>query len=143
VALLRQHAQLHLLFTGGEGELWSQGMSEAARAALFFAEMGVPAERLQFEDRSRTTSENALFSAALPGVDKAQPWLLLTSAWHMPRALDSFRAAGWNVTPYPVDYRTGSATPWTEYSLAKGALRWQQLLHEYVGWWGYRLSGRI
>jgi hypothetical protein len=44
-----------------------------------------------------------------------------------------FRAAGWNVAPYPVDYLTGSYTRWTEYSLVNGAFRWQTALHEYVG----------
>lgn len=142
VALLRQHLHLRLIFTGGEGELWPQGMSEAQRAGIFFASMGLPADRVEYEDRSRTTYENAVFSAALPNVDKSQPWLLLTSANHMPRALGSFRAAGWNVTPYPVDYRTGSTTPWTEYSLAQGALRWQLVLHEYLGWLAYVMAGR-
>jgi uncharacterized SAM-binding protein YcdF (DUF218 family) len=47
-------------------------------------------------------------------MSKTRPWLLVTSAWHMPRALATFCAAGWNVTPYPVDYRTGIRTPWTE-----------------------------
>jgi hypothetical protein len=44
-----------------------------------------------------------------------------------------FQREGWNVTPYPVDYRTGSYTPWTHYSIAEGALRWEMLLHEVVG----------
>lgn len=143
VSLLLQHPHLRLLFTGGEGELWPQGLSEAQRARMFFSSMGVAQERLLFEDRSRTTYENARFSAAVPGVDASQPWLLLTSAWHMPRALATFRQAGWNVTPYPVDYRTGSSTPWTEYSLAQGALRWQLALHECAGWLAYRLAGQL
>jgi uncharacterized SAM-binding protein YcdF (DUF218 family) len=142
VALLLQHPHLRLLFTGGDGGLWPQGMSEAELAEKFFTSMGVLAGRVQYEDKSRTTYENAVFSATLPNVDKNQRWLLLTSAWHMPRSLAAFRAAGWNVTPYPVDYRTGDSTPWTEYSLARGALRWQMLLHEYVGWLAYALAGR-
>ena len=119
VALLRQHPHLRLLFTGGEGDLLTSGEPEAVQARAFFESLGVPAQRMQFESRSRTTYENAIFTAALPGVDKTRPWLLVTSAWHMPRALATFRAAGWNVTPYPVDYRTGTRTPWTEYSLAR------------------------
>jgi uncharacterized SAM-binding protein YcdF (DUF218 family) len=60
----------------------------------------------------------------------------------MPRAMASFQKAGWNVTPYPVDFRTGGATPWTEYSLAEGARKWHLLLHELVGLLTYRLTGR-
>ena len=55
---------------------------------------------------------------------------------------DELRAAGWNVTPYPVDYRTGTRTPWTEYSLAKSAWRWQIALHEWAGLLAYRVAGR-
>lgn len=141
VALLQQHPHLRLLFTGGEGALHSTGEAEAVQAELFFTSLGVPAQRTQFEGSSRTTYENASYTARLPGVDTKQPWLLVTSAWHMPRALATFSAAGWNVSAYPVDYRAGTRTPWVEYSLAQSALRWQLALHEWAGWWAYRLAG--
>lgn len=141
--LLQRYPQLPLLFTGGEGELFAQALTEADRARLFYASMGVPAERLRFESASRTTDENARFSAAVPGVDKTRPWLLVTSAWHMPRALATFRKAGWNVTPYPVDFRTGIAPDWMQYSLAGGAARWHLALHELAGLLAYRLMGRL
>ena len=140
--LLQQAPQLRLLFTGGEGELFGQGMTEAERARRFYAAMGVDPQRLLLESASRTTFENAVLSAALPGVDPAQPWLLLTSAWHMPRAMAAFANAGWNVTPWPTDYRAGLHTPWTQYSLAGGARKWHLVLHEHLGLWVYRLSGR-
>ena len=137
-----KHPHLRLLFTGGEGDLLASGEPEAVQARAFFESLGVPAQRMQFEFRSRTTYENAVLTAALPGVDKTRPWLLVTSAWHMPRALATFRAAGWNVTPYPVDYRTGTRTPWTEYSLVDSLRRWQIALHEWAGLLAYRIAGR-
>ena len=140
--LLQQGPGLRLLFTGGDGNLFAGSLTEAQRAARFFTAMGVAPDRLLLESASRTTHENAVFSARLPGVDPKQPWLLLTSAWHMPRAMASFQKAGWNVTPYPVDFRTGSATPWTEYSLSEGARKWHLLLHEVLGLLAYRLSGQ-
>jgi uncharacterized SAM-binding protein YcdF (DUF218 family) len=141
--LLRAHPQWRLLFTGGEGELHGGSLTEAERARRFFAQMGVPPSQLLLEDRSRTTHENAVLSAQLPGVDQTQPWLLVTSAWHMPRSLATFEKAGWAVTPWPVDYRAGLRTPWTQYSLAQGVSRWQTALHEYLGLLAYRLSGRL
>jgi hypothetical protein len=63
-------------------------------------------------------------------------------AWHMPRALATFRAAGWNVTPYPADFRTGTITPWTEYSLVDSLLRWQPALREWARLVAYRVAGR-
>ena len=142
VALMRQHAHLQLLFTGGEGALHTVGEPESVQAQAFFTSLGVPSERIQFEAASRTTYENAIYTAQLPGVDKTRPWLLVTSAWHMPRALATFKAAGWNVAAYPVDYRAGAQTPWFEYSLANSALIWQRALHEWAGLWAYRLAGR-
>ena len=142
VALAQAHPNLKVLFTGGDGNLLKQPDSEAFQAKQFFSEMGVPADRLVFEAASRTTYENAVYSARLPGVDSKQRWLLLTSAWHMPRSLATFQKVGWNVTPYSVDYLTGVATPWNEYSMATSLMHWQRALHETAGLWGYRLSAQ-
>jgi uncharacterized SAM-binding protein YcdF (DUF218 family) len=142
VVLMRQHPRLRLLFTGGEGDWHTTGQPEAVQAREFFESLDVPVQRMQFESAARTTYENAVMSAALPGVDKSRPWLLVTSAWHMPRALATFHAAGWNVTPYPVDYRTGTHTPWTDYSMVRSLWHWQLALHEWVGLLAYRLTGR-
>ena len=113
--LLRQSPGLQLVFTGGEGELFARGSSEAERARRFFAQQGLDVNRIRFEDQSRNTYENAVLSARLAGVDPQQPWILITSASHMPRALAVFRKQGWNVTPYSVDFRSGLSTPWTQY----------------------------
>ena len=140
--LMRQKPTLQILFTGGEGDLLDKGLSEAERARIFYQSMGVPPERLLLEDRSRTTYENAVLSAKLPGVDPGQRWLLLTTASHMRRAMATFQKAGWDVTPYAVDFATGSQTPWTSYSLLQGPRKWVKLLHEVVGLLVYQLSGR-
>lgn len=142
IALLRQYPHLRVLFTGGEGELVSSGMTEAERAKIFFDSMGVPAQQMIYESASHTTYENAILSAKVPGVDPTQRWLLLTSAFHMPRAMALFQKAGWNVTPYPVDFRTAGDTGWMSFSLVGGAEKWQMVLHEWAGLLAYRLAGR-
>jgi uncharacterized SAM-binding protein YcdF (DUF218 family) len=142
VVLGHQYPHLRVLFTGGEGELFATGLTEADRAKIFFDQMGLAPQRVVYESASHTTYENAVLSAQLPGMDVSQPWLLLTSATHMPRAMATFAKAGWNVTAYPVDYRTGRYTPWTQYSLADGASKWHVLLHELLGLLTYRLAGR-
>lgn len=141
--LLQRHPHLQLLFTGGQGALLGTGLSEAERARLFYAGQGAPMQRVLLESASRNTHENAVLSAALPGIDKSRPWLLVTSAWHMPRAMATFEQAGWNVTAYPVDFRTGDTTPWTDYSLGGGNGKWVLALHEYLGLLAYRLSGKL
>jgi uncharacterized SAM-binding protein YcdF (DUF218 family) len=143
VGLLQRNPQLRLLFTGGEGNLQLGVLSEADRAKIFFDSMGVPADRVLYESKSRNTSDNAVLSAKLPGVDIHQPWLLLTSAYHMPRSLGVFQKAGWNVTPYPVDYHINPTTTWDAYSIEAGVEKWYLVLHEITGYWAYRLTGRL
>ena len=133
VTLLRQHPNLQLLFTGGDGKWWASGPTEADQAEAFFKRMGLSAERTLYERASRTTYENAVLGAAVPGVDMKQLWLLLTSARHMPRAMFIFQTMGWNVTPFPVDYRSTRLASWTDYSMARGMTRWQLVLHEWLG----------
>ena len=140
--LLQRSPHLQVLFTGGEGHLFGTGPSEAERARRFFQAQGVPSDKLLLESKSRTTFENAVLSRRVAGVDATQPWLLLTSAYHMPRSMATFQKAGWNVTAYPVDFRSGLATPWSQYSMDQGVKRWRLALHEMLGLLAYRLAGR-
>jgi uncharacterized SAM-binding protein YcdF (DUF218 family) len=142
LGLLHRNPNWRLLFTGGEGNLQRDKFSEADRAKIFFDNLDVPAQRVSYEHESRTTFENAVFSARLPGVDPRQRWLLVTSAYHMPRSMAAFRKAGWNVTAYSVDFRTSEHYDWTDFSLSSGALKWHLFLHETIGLWVYRLTGR-
>lgn len=133
VGLLRQHPTLELVFSGGEGRLLRIGVTEAALARAFYQEQGLDMAKVRLEDGSRNTRENAQQVARLLGDRCQEPWLLVTSAWHMPRSMAEFEAVGCKVTPYPVDFRTGASTPITEYSLAHSLLRWQTALHEWLG----------
>lgn len=146
VVLRRKHAQLQLVYTSQEAA--SKGTaapvtSAPSQAERFFTEMGVLPDRLIMESSATTTHENAIFTSALPGMDITRPWLLLTSAAHMPRALATFRKVGWNVTAYPVDYRTNNRVSWLDFSLTDGAALWQNLAYEALGWVEYRLRGWV
>ena len=143
VAVLRANPQLRVLFTGGEGALMGVGQSEAERAKMFFDSLGLSGPQVQYESASRNTYENAVLTAKLPGVDPTHRWLLVTSAWHMPRSMATFAKAGWNVTAYPVDFRTGTDSDWLDFSMAGGAVEWQLALHELVGILAYKLTGRL
>ncbi len=143
VALLRRNPHLQVVYTGGEGEWSGVGPSEAQRARMFFESMGLTDQQVHYESVSRNTFENAVLTAQLANIDPRQRWLLVTSAFHMPRSMATFAKAGWNVTAYPVDFRTGAATPWSRYSLREGVTHWQLLLHEYLGLLAYRITGRL
>lgn len=141
VALMRRHPHLRLLFTGGNAKISGEGASESERAKVLFDALGVDSSRVSYESASRNTYENALLTAAVPGVDKTQPWILLTSAFHLPRAMGVFEHAGWNVTAWPVDYRTTAHDSWFDFSLHHGPETWQLALHEWLGYAAYRMAG--
>jgi uncharacterized SAM-binding protein YcdF (DUF218 family) len=140
VGLLRQHPHLKLVFSGGEGRLLTTGSTEAELAHAFYAAQGVDMSRLILEGGSRTTRENAQQVARVLAGRCQEAWLLVTSAWHMPRSMAEFEAVGCKVTAYPVDFRTSQSTPLTEYTLAHSLVRWQTALHEWLGLWVYRMT---
>jgi len=142
VPIMNQYPRMRLLFTGGDGALLPKGQPEAADARRYFDRMGIDASRLIYEDASRNTFENSEMSALLPGVDTKAPWLLVTSASHMPRAMATFAHTGWNVTAYPVDYTSAVGVSLFSYSLSAGAEAWQVALREFVGLFVYRVTGR-
>ena len=143
IALMQRNPHLKLVFTGGEGNLGWAKYTEADRAKIFFDMMGVDPARVLYESKSRTTYDNAVMTAQLAGVDPKQPWLLLTTAAHMPRSMGVFVKAGWNVTPYPVDFRSGQEPDWGGYSMMLGVEKWHYVLHETIGYVAYWLAGRI
>ncbi len=143
VALLHNNPHLRLLYTGGGRALAEGDPTEAELAQTFFASQHLPPQEVLYESASRNTHENAVLSAQLHGADITRRWLLVTSAWHMPRSVATFAKAGWNVTAYPVDFRTGFSTPWTAYGLESGIRSWQLVLHECLGGLAYRLTGRM
>lgn len=140
LALLRDYPTLELVFAGGEGRLLTSGVTEAELARAFFREQGVDLGRVRFDAASRTTRENVREVVKMLGARCQEPWLLVTSAWHLPRAMAEFEALACRVTPYPVDFRTAASTAWSEYSLAVSVLRWQLALHEWLGLAAYRLT---
>jgi len=101
---LAQTTHLPLAYTGGIG--WagaSNQMPEAQVAAHVLARLHGPALRWQ-ENQSRDTRENAQLTAALLLHDGITRVALVTNAWHMPRSVRQFEAAGLDVTPAPMGY---------------------------------------
>lgn len=139
----RLHPGARLVFSGGSGALIER-MSGADRAKVFFEAFGIEGTRIVLEDRSRTTDENARYSRDVLKPQPGQRWLLVTSAWHMPRAVGCFRKAGFDVVAWPVDYHTPVTLDLTHTfgSLPDGLGRFDAMAKEYVGLLIYWLAGR-
>jgi uncharacterized SAM-binding protein YcdF (DUF218 family) len=142
-ALARQYPKARIIFSGGSGNL-TDGPREADYAAAIFERLGVAKDRLTMERRSRNTTENAEFSKQLALPKSGERWLLVTSAFHMPRSIGIFRKVGFPVEPYPVDWRTGGSGDLLEFSpfVLDGLERTEIAVREYLGLVAYRISGK-
>ena len=143
LTLAKQYPQAKLVFTGGSGRLLDQQFSGASVAKMLLQEHGLDLSRLVLEHQSRNTYENAVCSKTLVNPDPDETWILITTAWHMPRSVGIFRKVGWPVIPYPVDH-------WTEpgdlleigFDLA-GRLRSLKIAtKEWTGLLSYYISGK-
>ena len=142
MALARVYPEATLIFTGGSAQILGEGMSGAEIARRIFADGGIDEARVRLEDQSRNTAENAAYSLDLIG-DGAGPWILVTSAFHMPRAVGSFCAAGWrNIIPYPVDFR-GLGDLDLRWDLGGGLTDLNTGLKEWIGIVAYRVTSRM
>ncbi len=143
-ALALRYPQARLVFTGGTNDLQQVGRDEAEGARRLWVSLGVPETRMSFESKSRNTFENALFTRDLVRPQPGETWLLVTSAWHMPRSMGIFRRAGFPVTAYPTDYRTlGTARDWQLSTNALDALdRVDTGLHEWIGLVAYAVTDK-
>ena len=143
VMLARRYPGARLAFTGGSGSLTPGAVTEADVAVRFWSEMGVPAAQTVFEGLSRNTYENALFLKAIVHPQPGETWLLVTSAYHMPRAMGVFRRVDWDVVPYPVAYKTGrNWRVWSHPSFGGHLDLLDNAIHEYAGLLAYWLLGR-
>jgi uncharacterized SAM-binding protein YcdF (DUF218 family) len=144
VVLARCYPTARLIYAGGDADLGGSALSEADGARQLWLSLGVPEVQMSFEAKSRNTWEDAVYTRALVDPRPDQTWLLVTSAWHMPRAMGIFRKVGFKVIAYPVDYRT--------FGISRDFLRprfgidqitmLEYAVHEWIGLAAYHLTGK-
>lgn len=134
-----------LIISGGDGSFSGRYEGEAKATEGFFTSFGIAANRLIKENTSRNTFENSANTKEMLRANGLTNCLLVTSAFHMPRATALFARMGVSVIPYPVDYRTTGETrigfDFTQPSL--NAQNAATAMREWLAIFAYRLSGRI
>ncbi len=143
--LARRYPHARIIHTGGSGLLLGSRSTEADGAKRVFSGFGLDPDRILLEDKSRNTWQNAVFTRRLLQPKTGQTWLLVTSAGHMPRAMGTFRKAGWSgLIPCPVDWRTRGSEDLLRFSASAsdGLKRFDIAVREWLGLVAYRLSDR-
>jgi uncharacterized SAM-binding protein YcdF (DUF218 family) len=116
--LARENPKLPIVISGADGKVAELGG-------------GIDVSRVFLETRSKNTYENARYSAEMIKPKQSERWLLVTGASHMPRAIGSFRKAGFEVEPWPVYDQPDSDSQVITVAL-----------HEWLGLFGYWAFGR-
>lgn len=143
--LAHRFPNARILYSGGNANfLGDASAREADYAVKVFEGLGIPRERLIIERDSRNTFENAEFSKKLADPKPGERWLLVTSAFHMPRSIGIFRKVGFAVEACPVDWRLAGEKDLTHFPIqSEGGLQITNLaVREWLGLIAYRLTGR-
>jgi uncharacterized SAM-binding protein YcdF (DUF218 family) len=133
-----------IIIAGGSGRLVNQE-TESPHLKRYLIEIGVKEKDILIEARSRNTYENAIYSKKLIEVHKLKgPFLLSTSAAHMPRSLACFEKQGLKVIPFPNDYLSRKREFNPDRLLVPNAFvlkSWDAIIHEWIGWLSYKIAG--
>lgn len=135
VYLGRKYPNAKMIFSGGNGSVIKSNYSESDVAKRFFDFVGFDTNRIVFEDQSRNTYENALFSKQMIKPSNKENWILITSAISMPRAVGCFRNLEWEVIPFPVDYLLNhdKSNHSFNFNLANGLSNVNKAFYEWAG----------
>lgn len=141
--LARRFPQAQVVITGGQGDGTGPDRPEADVAADLLVAWGVSPDRIVLERGSRNTRENAVLTYDVVQPKADQTWIVVTSAFHMPRAIGCFRAAGWTgLAAWPVDFRTIRGGPFLgRQNAAEGLELFDLAAKEWIGLAAYRFGG--
>ncbi|MGI9399744.1 MAG: YdcF family protein [Rhizobiaceae bacterium] len=132
------------IYSGGAASFNPDAEPETTAAAQIISGLYGDGFDFELETKSLNTWQNAAYVAEMIDDTNSGEFLLVTSAFHMPRALGCFRKAGVNVVPIPADYRADKLVfPYLTGSTAEQFLKMSIVIKELIGLVVYRLTDRI
>ena len=134
-----------VIFTGMSGSLKFEGLSEADLTRQILNALKIKTTNVYFEDKSKNTYQNAIFSKKILDKSNVNRWGIITSATHMNRAIATFRK---NLTDkkfeaLPVDFKTGNSLYLFPGNMNGSLSLWHIYIHEIIGFWAYKMTGRL
>jgi uncharacterized SAM-binding protein YcdF (DUF218 family) len=144
ILIIKNNPNIKIIFSGGSAYLNQRELTESNSAKIFFSEMGLDTSKIIFEDESRNTYENILFSKKIAKPKDIENWLVITSASHMKRVIGVATKANWNLIPYATDF---NFTKKYDFSISINILQnlnqSNKAAHEWIGLVYYFLTGKI
>ncbi|MGE5418097.1 MAG: YdcF family protein [Acidobacteriota bacterium] len=131
---LHQRLRIPVIVCGGQ--VFSDTANEAEIAQRKLISLGMSSKMIIMENTSRNTAENADNTKDILLRHKFGRPILVTSAYHMPRAVSNFERIGIKVEPYPTDYCTGTDVGIYANKMAPsagGLSATDAAVHEYLG----------
>ena len=142
---LKQKPEGTIIFTGFSGKIFHEGLSESEIIEQLIEALNTDSTNILFENRSRNTFENAVYSKEIINRLQIKKWGIVTSASHMKRAIATFEKeyAEMNFRPIPVDFRTANSIYWGPGDMQDSIDLWRIYIHETVGYWVYKLTRKL
>lgn len=145
--LANMYPNAAIIFSGGNGHLLHGERTEADDTEQFLQNIGFNTDNVLYENESRNTFQNVRITRNLFTPMPEETWIVVTSAYHMPRTMAVMKTLSWpgQIIPYPVDYRTDGKITWIprRFDILANLYETKLALHEYLGALGYRVNWKI
>lgn len=115
-------------------------LSDAEKTADLLIEVGIPKDRIRMQESAKTTFEEAKEMKKLVG---EKPFILITSAYHLPRAMMVFKKEGLHPIPAPTDFNHPNESGIFSTLQGKELQKTERAWHEYLGMLVYWMQGKI
>ena len=143
IQLMKKYPKAKVFFAGGSGSIDFPDLNHSDVAKKFYESLDVNTKNIFFDKKSRNTYENIVFAKKKFNPNINEKWILITSAFHLKRAISIGEKLGWELIPYATDYKLPKKFKWKlsfDFFNNLGSL--QHSSHEWVGIISYYLMGR-
>jgi uncharacterized SAM-binding protein YcdF (DUF218 family) len=143
IFLIKRFPDAKVIFSGGSGSISEPNLTHAFVAKKFFQNMDIDHKKIIYEDKSRNTYENILFSKRIARPHSAEKWLLVTSAFHLKRSLAISEKLKWTFIPFATDFNKSKKFKWRlSINFLSNINEFNKASHEWMGLISYYLMGR-
>ena len=142
--IIKQFPNAKVIFSGGSNKLINNNYTESDNAKQFFNEMDISQNKIIYENKSRNTFENIFLSKQISNYKKGEVWIVISSAYHLNRAILVAEKLDWKLLPYATDFQQPKKINFfPNFNLFSNLAAIQLASHEWVGLIAYYLMGRI